>query len=92
MIWEDANGRNHPTPTDPQMIAHFRRQWLQSCGAQPTITCGCGKDFGMRHLFRCLYCGCWFCQACGEVHFGKTRQAYAAERMAELAQEPQGNV
>lgn len=37
-----------------------------------TITCGCGWERGITEMYKCLYCGIWFCQLCAEVHFGKT--------------------
>ena len=74
-------------PVNPDTVAHFKRQWNQIEGRTPLINCECGRLTPMRHLFRCLYCGCWFCQTCAEVHFGKTRAEYAAEAVARQAQE-----
>lgn len=34
------------------------------------IRCGCNKLIGWQYMFRCLYCGVWFCKECGEEHFG----------------------
>lgn len=79
-------------PANPDTVAHFKRQWLQSKELSQRIECECGWRFPMRNMFRCLYCGCWFCQACAEVHFGKTRAEYAAEALARAALEPVGNV
>ena len=31
-------------------------------------------------LFRCLYCGVWYCKTCAEVHFGTTIEDYEAAR------------
>lgn len=31
-------------------------------------------------LYRCVYCGFFFCESCAEIHFGKTRAAYEAEQ------------
>lgn len=73
-------------PANPDTVAHFKRQWVQSIEpGMPHITCECGATINMRFLFRCLYCGCWFCQRCAEVHFGKTRKQYAAEAVAKAA-------
>ena len=70
-------------PANPETVAHFKRQWAQSNGSAPVVGCECGRHLHIRNMFRCLYCGCWFCQACAEVHFGKTRVEYAAERATE---------
>lgn len=34
------------------------------------IQCGCKKLVGWQYMFRCLYCGIWYCKECAEVHFG----------------------
>lgn len=31
-------------------------------------------------LYKCLYCGFYFCETCAEVHFGKSRQQYETEQ------------
>jgi len=71
-------------PANPDTVAHFKRQWIEALDVPryAVITCECGRCRPMLRMFRCLYCGCWFCQACAEVHFGKTRKEYAAEAVA----------
>jgi len=44
-----------------------------------TITCRCGLERGIMHMFQCLYCKEWMCQSCGEIHFGKTVAEYRTE-------------
>jgi len=34
------------------------------------IRCGCGKLINWQYMFRCLYCGVWFCKTCAEEHYG----------------------
>ena len=35
------------------------------------ITCrGCLRDFRLVHLYRCFFCGSYFCKACAANHFG----------------------
>ncbi len=54
-------------------------QWRESMqGDIPKVTCACGLCAPIRFLHRCLYCGCFFCVACAEVHFGETRAEYQA--------------
>jgi hypothetical protein len=57
------------------------RQHREALGGQPKVTCPCGLSAPLRFLFKCLYCECYFCQECAEVHFGKTRAEYFAGRM-----------
>lgn len=37
------------------------------------IRCGCNRLVVWMHMYRCLYCGIWFCVDCAEIHFGKSR-------------------
>ncbi len=60
--------------------ALFRRQWIDSTKPAPTVTCGCGHAAPLRFLYRCLYCGLFFCERCAEAHFGKTKEEYAREK------------
>ena len=34
------------------------------------IRCGCLRLDKMLYMYRCLYCGIWFCKSCAEEHFG----------------------
>ncbi|MCK5606414.1 hypothetical protein KAR91_31220 [Candidatus Pacearchaeota archaeon] len=34
------------------------------------IRCGCNKLIQWKYMYRCLYCGIWFCRECAEKHFG----------------------
>lgn len=34
------------------------------------IRCGCNKLIGWQYMFRCLYCGVWYCKSCAEEHYG----------------------
>ena len=34
------------------------------------IRCGCNKLVSWKYMYRCLYCGIWYCADCAEVHFG----------------------
>jgi hypothetical protein len=76
-VIEDGHG-----PTHPDTIALAARQWREALGDATRVTCECGLAAPLRFLFRCLYCGCFFCQSCAEVHFGKTRAQYRAEQAA----------
>lgn len=78
-------------PANPDTVAHFKRQWIEALDVPryAVITCECGRCRPMLRMFRCLYCGCWFCQECAEAHFGKTREQYAAEKIARRARQAQ---
>ncbi len=45
------------------------------------VTCFCGTCAPLRWMYRCLYCGEFYCQRCAEVHFGKTRAEYQADKL-----------
>jgi hypothetical protein len=34
------------------------------------IRCGCNKLIGWQYMYRCLYCGIWYCKDCAEEHYG----------------------
>lgn len=47
---------------------------LRSVPEDACITCGgCGRRVRFRSLYRCYYCGVWFCEACAPGHFGGKR-------------------
>lgn len=48
-----------------------------------SVTCQCGKKAPMRFMFRCYYCGVFFCFMCAAIHFGKTREEHYAEKSEE---------
>lgn len=34
------------------------------------MKCGCGTEKRLIDMFRCLYCGIYYCKWCAEEHFG----------------------
>ncbi len=42
---------------------------------QIKLTCICGKRVVVWMMYRCLFCGIFFCKECAEVHFGQRRPA-----------------
>jgi hypothetical protein len=61
-------------------------------GTHPGRTSGkghkkCGRRTPLMYAYKCLYCSFWFCPACAEKHFGKTREQYKKEK--EIASEKQ---
>ena len=79
----EVSAEDHTNAPIPK-IAMYREtaaaaaaQWRESTGEQPKITCaGCQIQAPIRFLFRCLYCGIWYCKTCAEDHFGETRADY----------------
>lgn len=42
------------------------------------IDCGkCYSAYPLWKLYRCYYCGIWFCERCCPEHFGKKRELMA---------------
>lgn len=40
------------------------------------IVCGCGKPIQLLWMYRCFYCGEYYCAQCAPEHFGKTKEEY----------------
>ncbi len=81
------------------MVARMklRMQMEQAICSHGDITCGCGTSLPIRCMYKCLYCGCWFCRICAHKHFGtddgpvpveewKAQEAAASARRAEVRQ------
>lgn len=63
---------------DPETREQAHRQFVEAKG--PTmITCECKRRNPVRFMYHCLYCDCWFCKECAEIHFGKTVEQYYDE-------------
>ena len=46
-----------------QTIAAHKQSAVISCGS-------CQKIINLARLYKCLYCGVWFCRRCAKKHFG----------------------
>lgn len=44
------------------------------------IRCCCLKLVNWQYMYRCLYCGIFYCMECAEQHFGKTREQYRLDK------------
>lgn len=44
------------------------------------LKCVCGKRVYIEDMYRCLYCGEWYCRKCAEAHFDKTIEEYENEK------------
>ena len=47
------------------------------------IRCVCERFVLWQHMYRCLYCGIWFCKDCAEEHYGMTVEEYRKEHPIE---------
>lgn len=54
-------------------VAHQTKQAVKG----GPVTCGCGKGIPLWAMHRCLYCGEYFCLACGAEHFGPEKMMSA---------------
>ena len=63
---------------NPEKRERIGLQWTQAV-EERVITCICGRELVIQCMFRCLYCGEWFCARCAEIHFGKTVKEYWSE-------------
>lgn len=64
----------HAPPRNPQekieILRFARRQIDQVLDLKP-ITCACcEKDHPILHVYRCYFCGLYFCRLCAKEHFG----------------------
>lgn len=59
----------------PEEAALLRAQWADAVEKR-TVRCPCGQLRALELVFRCLYCGVYFCLECAEMHFGETRRAF----------------
>lgn len=52
-------------------IIKIRQQANQYMNDRTMVSCGeCSKSIVIWRLFKCLYCGVYFCEHCAKVHFG----------------------
>jgi hypothetical protein len=57
---------------DSEKAIRLQKQWNNIHDNGAAECSGCGWHRGVSLLFRCLYCGEWFCGSCAEIHFGQT--------------------
>lgn len=58
-----------------ELFKHLVRQHVAVC-KDNSCYCECGSKRSVSLMFKCLYCGAFFCQSCAEIHFGMTRKEY----------------
>ncbi len=56
-------------------IRHIVRRQVGQVLDGEKITCaGCQQDFIFLHVFRCFFCGMYFCRRCRKDHFGRASE------------------
>lgn len=53
-------------------IADQHRELLDSTSplyTGPRVTCPCGKAASLQYLYRCFFCGIYWCSRCAARHF-----------------------
>lgn len=68
-----------PPPRIEDKRVRLRVQ-LEAVKAGKSPVCDCGETIPLWRAYKCLYCGEWFCLACGERHFGMTRAEWNASK------------
>ena len=56
-----------------------------------SVPCSCGSSVPVIHMFRCYFCGVWFCRCCAGDHFGSegNQSEYRRIHMEGCSDEPQ---
>jgi ribosomal protein L37AE/L43A len=66
----------------PETVDILASQYQQRA-IQDTITCPtCERDWSEAYMTHCYYCGVWYCDACGEQHYGRTMAEHEAQEKA----------
>ena len=73
-------------PNQPEKQAILKEQWGQvfehPASGEITMTCECGMKRHWSLMYRCYYCGQWFCDSCAPSHFGMSFREYHATKKA----------
>lgn len=62
------------------VLKQLREAKYQEGESVQKVTCFCGLCAPLRFMYRCLYCGEFYCLQCAVTHFGKTREEYLKEK------------
>jgi hypothetical protein len=62
------------------------RLQLTAMRKRTPVVCRCGREFDFTvywKMYRCYYCGVFFCEKCAAEHFGQSREDYNREHYQE---------
>ena len=65
---------------DAAKVKALQEQWFAAANLGFLKCAGCGQQRHLTLAYKCLYCGCYFCFGCAEIHFGKTVADYYKEK------------
>lgn len=68
-----------PHKKEPLLDERINTSIAQFAANGEKVPCSCGISAYAYLLFRCVYCGEFYCQSCAEKHFNKTREEYLKE-------------
>lgn len=71
----------HEASTPEKRVQVARQLRVAMRGGAPP--CGCGNKPPWWKLYRCYYCGAWYCEACAPGHFGGKRPTFVEGEDAE---------
>jgi len=61
-----------------QLRIAIQRQLKQAMEDPTYVDCAtCNTPYPLWKLYRCYFCGLWFCDNCAAYHFGKKRELMA---------------
>ena len=63
---------SHLKPSELKIYTKQRQSLIE----KDLVECECGVSADPLELFRCLYCGIYYCAQCAERHFGASREEW----------------
>jgi|GEM_PF-2517759 len=69
---------------DKADFVHFQMHMIKAVEfPQSQVKCRCGHKAPVYAMYRCYYCGEFYCEKCAPIHYGKTREEYKKEQNKE---------
>jgi len=71
MTYNHKEAIENLTPEQYQENLEWAYKGLKQAIKRELVTCrGCKLDFNLYLLFRCYFCGSYYCSKCAQNHFG----------------------
>lgn len=71
MSYNHQEALKNLTPQQRQEnLEWVKKSYGQAMTGKPVTCRGCKKDFKLVMLYRCYFCGSYFCAICGKAHWG----------------------